>query len=228
MNKEIRKIDEHKICNMIKRLSVKTVTPKYLFLFYDKPSPFAEVAHVDSHGMVSNYKPASILLLRNCINSINEFMGNSHDKNFSGLIPKNVIYFKTYPSSLIIYYEYFKNVKLQFSDKSYTFKDMHVLFFVTENKIMAYRINRYNDENTILYRLRLPNVFDTYICTGDTNYRFTNYDTFEEVIKKTNDFFLNTKFSDKLNIKIKEYYRETPKKGDRVCLLKEMLEKYIL
>lgn len=221
-----RLIDSYTIKNIIEELKIKTISPKYIFLFYDQPTYFAEIGYIDKKGNISEYKPASILLLRNLLNNLNEFTGSNSNLKFKGLIPDNVIYYSNTIESKIIYFENFKDVTLQFSNKEYMFESLKVMFFVKEDKIMAYRYDRYNKEDTKLYPLNLPNVFSTYICIGNTGYQFTNYETWEEVIEETNKFFLHTKFTSDINDEIIKYYSNKPESKER-WKLKEILEKFI-
>jgi len=141
------KVELYEMKAICKKLAKRYYYPKYNILFYDNPTPYAEMGQVDSDGAISNYRPLSILLLRNMLESINEFMGESSNINFKNTIPKNVLYVKTSPSPFICFYNTYFNKEICHGDSKYVIKALNIMYFLTRDDIVVYRYNQINDKD---------------------------------------------------------------------------------
>jgi len=205
------------------------ITPEFALLVYKSPAPYIETCKLDEKGNITNLKPASINVIRELLNEINQFNDSMTKISFKGRISKDIVYLRGGVSPVIIFYDKKKNIKLSFKDGEFEFNNLNLVFILSGNNIMAYRYNgEAITDDTILYKCLLPNVFENYICTGNTKYTLEHIRYWEDAIDYAKEFFYGSKFSDNCDAKVMYMYNDkTYNKKDKKCTIKKLIDEFI-
>ena len=147
-----------------------------------------------------NTAPADNEFLKDLVSTIKA--ENFDALQFRGLIPRNVLYFKSIDESpVLMWYRDPEPRYLYFSDdltmKTGEYQMPKMLFSLRDDELSVFRITDAElSEKTELYLVPLPNIHDdSTVCLGGGGKRQKKPKCLEDVIQKYEELFYNTRFN---------------------------------
>ncbi len=150
--------------------------------------------------ILGNSSPADAEFLRDLVSTIKA--ENFEALQFKGIIPSNVLYFKSIDESpILLWYRESETRRLVFSDElgmeSGEYIMPKILFSVKHGELSVFRIDEdtFND-TTILNLVPLPNIHDdSTVCLGNGSKKQKKSKCLEDVIANYEELFYNTRFN---------------------------------